>query len=90
MGIAALVQVPASDLKKAKANPDFKIDYTTYPASVLGELMNRTVQSNVASWPHPSIPLEFFECICRYHEFFTLAPHTIPRILPIFVDHRYA
>lgn len=87
--MAALVQVPAEELKKAKTTPDYKIHFPDYPASVLGELMMRTIQSNVTAFPHPAVPLQFFECISRYHEFFNLAPQTIMTVLPIFLDERY-
>lgn len=87
-GMAALVQVPAEELKKTKNTPDHKINFADYPASVLGELVMRIIQSNVAAWPHPAVPLQFFECISRYHEFFNLAPHTIMTVLPVFLDER--
>lgn len=50
--------------------------------------MLRTIQSNVSSWPHPSIPLQLFECVCRYHDFFHLVPDTIMTVLPAFLDER--
>lgn len=86
--MAALVQVPAEELKRAKTTPDHKINFADYSASILGELMMRTIQSNVAAWPHPAVPLQFFECISRYHEFFNLAPQTIMTVLPVFLDGR--
>jgi exportin-T len=87
-GLAALVQVPAEELRKAKTTIDYKINFADYPASVLGELMMRTIQSNVAAWPHPAVPLQFFEVVSRYHDFFNLAPQTIMTVLPVFLDER--
>ena len=87
---AAFVQVPPEELKKAKTVPDHRIDYNSYPPSILGELMLRTIQSDVSSWPHPSVPLQLFECVSRYHEFFNLVPHTITTLLPAFLDERSA
>lgn len=87
-GVAAFVQVPPEVVKKTRTAPDSRVDYTTYPPSALGEMMLRTIQSRVASWPHPSVPLQLFECVCRYHDFFTLVPDTITTVLPCFLDER--
>lgn len=86
--VAAFVRVPAEEVKKVKTTPDHNINYDAYPPSVLGELMLRAIQSKVSSFPHPSIPLQLFECIARYHDFFVLAPHTLTTVLPIFLDER--
>lgn len=87
-GAAVFVQVPPEELQKVKKTPEHKIDYNAYNPSILGELMLRTIQSNIASWPHPSVPMQLFECVSRYHDFFVLVPHTIPAILPPFLDQR--
>lgn len=82
------MQLPPEIVKKTRTAPDSRIDYNAYPPSVLGEMMHRTIQSRVSSWPHPSVPLQLFECVCRYHDFFLLVPDTITTVLPCFLDER--
>ena len=87
-GPAAFVQVPPDEIKRSRKSPDHNIDFNKYAPSVLGEIMLRTMQSNVSSWPHASVPVQLFECVSRYHDFFQLVPDTIMRILPAFLDQR--
>lgn len=87
-GPAAFVQVPPDEIKRSRNSPDHNIDFNKYAPSVLGEIMLRTMQSNVSSWPHASVPVQLFECVSRYHDFFQLVPDTIMRILPAFLDQR--
>lgn len=87
-GIAAFVKVPKEELTKQKRQLEYRINYSAFGPSVLGELMLRVVQSKISSWPHPSVPLQLFECVSRYHDFFQLMPETITTILPAFLDER--
>ncbi|KXS13789.1 Xpo1-domain-containing protein [Gonapodya prolifera JEL478] len=70
-----LFVVPAIDGKPANLTP-------------LGEMMTDLIQSNISSYPHPSIPVIYFETISRYGGFFDHAPHLIPLVLQSFVDTR--
>ncbi|KAI8578810.1 hypothetical protein K450DRAFT_245632 [Umbelopsis ramanniana AG] len=54
----------------------------------LGELVSRMVTSGVSSYPHPSVPLQFFENAVRYYQFFEVRPEGIPQVLAAFVDAR--
>lgn len=61
---------------------------STFPLSQLGELILRTTQSSISSFPHPSVPLQLFECVVRYHDFFVINPAPIPIIIQAFLDQR--
>lgn len=39
------------------------------------------VSSNVSSYQHTSVSLEFFETVVRYDKFFTVEPQHIPAVL---------
>jgi exportin-T len=87
-GLFAYVIVPSEEKGKSQKF-DHRIDYTQFPLSPLGEIMLRVAKSNITSWPHPSVPLQFFECAVRYHDFFQLVPDCIPNVLSAFLDQRY-
>jgi exportin-T len=86
-GMFAYVVVPPEERAKIKSY-DQRLDYTQFPLTPLGEIILRVAKSNIASWPHPSVPLQFFECAVRYHEFFQLVPECIPNVLSAFLDQR--
>ncbi|CAM0141297.1 unnamed protein product [Umbelopsis sp. WA50703] len=55
----------------------------------LGELVSRMVSSGISAYPHPSVPLQFFESVAlRYYQFFEVRPDGIPQVLEAFVDVR--
>ncbi|KAI8097196.1 armadillo-type protein [Halteromyces radiatus] len=54
----------------------------------LGELVREMVTSNISSYPHPSVPLQFFENLVRYYQFFEHRPEYLPQALEAFVDTR--
>lgn len=84
----SFVIVPQAEFTRAKQSAEFRIDYSQYPLSTLGECVLRLTRSPVSSWPHPSAPLQFFECVVRYHDFFALVPESIPNVLSAFLDER--
>ncbi|GJN94034.1 hypothetical protein Rhopal_007097-T1 [Rhodotorula paludigena] len=85
-GPGAFVLVPQSEIQRAKREPDYRIDYTQFPLSQLGELMLRACRSKVVNFAHPAVSLQFFEVVVRYHDFFRLCPEFITEILPSFLD----
>lgn len=87
-GPGAFVQVPDSEIQRAKREADYRIDYTQYPLSQLGEMMLRACRSKVVSHEHASVSLQFFEVAVRYHDFFKLCPEYIQQILPSFLDEQ--
>lgn len=87
-GSGAFVVVPALEVQKSKADVAYKIDYTQFPLSPLGEMMLRACRSKIVAHPHASVSLQFFEVAVRYHEFFKLCPEYIQQILPSFLDEQ--
>ena len=87
-GVLQFLKIPREELAKQKKQPDYRIDSQAYPPSVLGEIMLRAIDSKAASWPHAAVPMQFFECISRYHDFFQLAPAKIMTVMPVFLDGR--
>ncbi|KAH9817708.1 armadillo-type protein [Melampsora americana] len=80
--------IPVEETKKANKNREHKINYSQYPLTSLGMMLLKTAQSHITQFPHPSIPLQWFECVVRYHDFFEICPNVISDILPAFLDER--
>ncbi|MCJ1394942.1 pre-tRNA nuclear export protein [Xylographa bjoerkii] len=61
----------------------------TKPVSTAAEqligMMFKLVESDVASFSHPAIQLQYMEICVRYSTFFEANPHLIPRVLENFV-----
>ncbi len=58
------------------------------PLSNLGEMVQKLVLSNVSSFPHPAVQLQFFECLVRYSNFFAARSGCVSDALPAFLDWR--
>ncbi|KAJ3412382.1 pre-tRNA nuclear export protein [Chytridiales sp. JEL 0842] len=56
--------------------------------STLSLMLEKMMISDVVSFPHPSIPLMFFENVFRYGQFFAFNPKYIPVVLEAFCDNR--
>ncbi|XP_076358684.1 exportin-T-like isoform X2 [Tachypleus tridentatus] len=56
--------------------------------SIMTELLRLLVTSNVSTYEHTAVTLQFFETVVRYEKFFGLEPHHIPDILVAFMDER--
>lgn len=87
-GPGAFVQVPIEEIQKAKREADYRITYTSYPLSQLGEMMLRACQAKVVTFSHPAVALQFIEVSVRYHDFFKLCPEYISEIMPSFLDEQ--
>lgn len=87
-GPGAFVQVPPLENQRAKRESEYRIDYTQFPLSVIGEMLLKTCRSKVVEYSHPAVSLQSFEIIVRYHDFFKLCPEYIPQILPSFLDEQ--
>ncbi|KAG0654816.1 pre-tRNA nuclear export protein [Rhodotorula mucilaginosa] len=85
-GPGAFVQVPVTEIQRAKREAEYRIDYTQFPLSQLGELMLRACRSKIVNYPHAAVSLQFFEVVVRYHDFFKLCPEFITELLPSFLD----
>ncbi|KAJ7475824.1 armadillo-type protein [Mycena latifolia] len=82
-GRAAFCQAPAIEKDKRKT-----IDYSQYPLTPLGEMMFALVQSNISSYPHRSVMLQFFETTSRFTEFFKVRNECIMPTLEAMIDAR--
>ncbi|QSL64544.1 hypothetical protein MERGE_001845 [Pneumocystis wakefieldiae] len=56
--------------------------------TVLGQLLGMIINSEVSSYPHPSIQLHYLEIAVRYASFFEYQPSLIPKVLETMLDHR--
>ncbi|SPC63936.1 related to tRNA Exportin [Ustilago sp. UG-2017b] len=56
--------------------------------SNLGEMVQKLVQSNISSFPHPAVQLQYFECLVRYSNFFAARSTSVSDALPAFLDWR--
>ncbi|KAG5437058.1 hypothetical protein PCANB_001179 [Pneumocystis canis] len=56
--------------------------------TVLGQLLGIIINSEISSYPHPSIQLHYLEISVRYASFFELQPSLIPKVLETMVDQR--
>ncbi len=65
-----------------------RIDYTQYPLTPLGQLLNLCMTVGVASFPHPSVPLQYFEIGVRYGDFWRSRPGSIQPMLEAMLDTR--
>lgn len=82
------MQVPPTEIQRAKTDTAYKIDYTQFPLSQLGEMMLRACRAKLVVYPHPAVSLQFFEVIVRYNDFFRLCPQYINELLPSFLDEQ--
>jgi exportin-T len=89
MGVSAntFVQMPSEAAKAPKNKLSLSI-YPTLPLNTLGEAFQSVVQSNIASYPHPAVQLQFFECLNRYSSFFVARPDNLSAALFVFLDQR--
>ena len=65
-----------------------RVDYDTYALTPLGHLLALCVESDIVSYPHPSVTLQFFEAVVRYVEFFRSKPKTIKPMFEAMLDAR--
>jgi len=68
--------------------PPINVDFTPFPLTAQGQMLLRAVESQVFSYPHSAVNLQFFECCARYSEFFKSRKDLIQPVLEAFVDAR--
>ncbi|KAF7330559.1 Exportin-T [Mycena venus] len=76
-------QGPPLDRDKRKS-----INYSEYPLTPHGEMLFALVQSNISSYPHRSVTLQFFETTSRYPDFFKVRNECIMPTLEAMIDAR--
>ncbi|KAJ9643491.1 pre-tRNA nuclear export protein [Coniosporium tulheliwenetii] len=62
-----------------------KREPSSVAASRLIEMMAKMVESDIASYPHPAIQLQYMEICVRYSSFFEQNPALVPKALEKFV-----
>ncbi|KAJ6513272.1 armadillo-type protein [Mycena sanguinolenta] len=82
-GKPSFCQGPPLDRDKRKS-----IDYSEYPLTPHGEMLFALVQSNISSYPHRSVTLQFFETAARYPDFFKVRRACIMPTLEAMIDAR--
>ncbi|CDZ96539.1 Nuclear mRNA export factor receptor LOS1/Exportin-t (importin beta superfamily) [Phaffia rhodozyma] len=70
------------------STPKVNVDYMSLPLTLQGQILISTVESNISSYPHPAVPLQFFECASRYAEFFKMRIDCIQPTLGSLLDTR--
>ncbi|KAJ3296839.1 hypothetical protein HDU79_005631 [Rhizoclosmatium sp. JEL0117] len=56
--------------------------------TALNAILIKMMQCNISAYPHPSIPVVFFENAVKYGLFFNTNPEFLPQVLESFVDSR--
>ncbi|KAL2916594.1 pre-tRNA nuclear export protein [Polyrhizophydium stewartii] len=74
------------EAKIFKTSPVYVLDGGVL--SPLGQMLSKMFESDVASYPHASIPILFFEIVVRYSQFLEQCQHYLPQALQAFVDAR--
>lgn len=65
-----------------------KINYTQYPLTPLGQLLTLCMTSGIVNYPHPSVPLQYFEIAVRYAEFWRCKTGSVQPMLEAMLDQR--
>lgn len=78
----------SADMSLANLDPNAKIDYEQFPLTPLGQLLGLCMTSGLASYPHPSVQLLFFEISVRYIDFWKVKPGAIQPIFESLLDGR--
>ena len=67
-----------------------KIDFQQFPLTPLGQLLTLCMTSGIASYPHPSVTLQYFETAVRYVEFWQSKPLAVQPMYDAMLDQRWA
>lgn len=65
-----------------------EIDYHQFPLTTLGQLLTLCMDCGVASYPHPSVTLQYFEICVRYVDFWKSRPGAIQPVFEAMLDSR--
>ena len=83
-GRATFCTVPKTIPKAERKN----IDYSEYPLTPQGEMMELLVRSRISTYPHPAVAAQFFETVQRYSDFFKVRKEWVLPALEAFLDSR--
>lgn len=68
---------------------EYKFDYSSYPLTPLGTLLNLCQTVGIVNYPHPSVPLMYFKIAVRYVEFWKAREGTIQPMFEAMLDQRW-
>jgi exportin-T len=74
------------EAKLASGQPVFLLEDGSL--SPLGIMLSKLMETNISKYPHPSIPIIYFEVLNRYSKFFEQRQEYIPQALQSFLDNR--
>ncbi|KAL1411126.1 pre-tRNA nuclear export protein [Vanrija albida] len=77
-----------ADVAITLLDPNAKIDFEQYPLTPLGQLLTLCMTSGLSAYPHPSVPLQFFEIAVRYVDFWKIKQGAIQPMLEALLDSR--
>jgi exportin-T len=75
---------PANIPKEARKTTD----YSEYPLTPQGEMMEILIRSRISTYPHPTVAMQFFETATRYADFFKVRKENVLPALEAFLDNR--
>jgi exportin-T len=64
------------------------VDYSEYPLTPQGEMIQTLVRSRISTYPHPTVAMQFFETATRYADFFKVRKENVLPALEAFLDNR--
>jgi len=65
-----------------------RVDYSQFPLTPLGQLLNLCHTVGIANYPHPSVVLEYFWIAVRYVEFWKAKDGMIQPMFEAMLDQR--
>ncbi|KAG8854340.1 pre-tRNA nuclear export protein [Serendipita sp. 405] len=83
-GRTAFCVAPPNIPKEARKT----VDYSNYPLTPQGEMMQALIRSRISAYPHPSVAMQFFETAARYADFFKVRKEHVLPALEAFLDSR--
>ncbi|CAG7849531.1 Exportin-T AltName: Full=Exportin(tRNA); AltName: Full=Karyopherin-beta; AltName: Full=tRNA exportin [Serendipita indica DSM 11827] len=83
-GRLAFCMAPPNIPKEARKT----IDYSEYPLTPQGEMMQSLLRSRISTYPNPTVAMQFFETVARYADFFKVRKENVLPALEAFLDTR--
>ncbi|KZT36068.1 ARM repeat-containing protein [Sistotremastrum suecicum HHB10207 ss-3] len=84
MGRKAFCVIPTEMTKETIAETDL----ASFELTSLGHVLVGMIRSGIASYPHPAVTMQFFECLARYQDFFKVRKECIVPVLEMLASVR--
>lgn len=89
MSMSSGRNTPVEGMNGSSSNPQrHEIDYHQFPLTTLGQLLTLCMDCGVASYPHPSVTLQYFEICVRYVDFWKSRSGAIQPVFEAMLDAR--